>query len=199
MKRTVLPFFIFALLFSVLLVVSINSAYGQIGAKSGSGSVLFMKSNSIAHLYMKISTSSNNQMVGVSQINVYDANLTNPNALDISDLTLIPNRTSVTLDDNGSVVDYTITAKNNLKGIYAIQLGFCGLSPIVVGLNETDIDPSILLKFFTAVYHCPAMTSNTPNYEIIGYTGIISKTLTVSENRTVHTERVNPSINSSQT
>ena len=158
--------------------------------------VMSMKSNSVAHIYMKFITSSHNQTMRATGIDIYDANRMNPNPLNLADLSMVPNRTSITLDNNSTVVDYTITAKNNLKGIYAISLRWCGLSPFVVGLNSSQIDPAILHKFSTAVYNCPAFPLIVSE-DLIGTSGIT--TLIASENQTISSKKVNIPTNSSQT
>lgn len=123
------------------LVLTSGLAYGQIPH-----TLIFMKSNSVAHIYLGFSTTLHNQTMKVPQINVYDLNLTNHNPLNLPDLSIATNKTWIYLDNNHTKVDYTITAKNNLTGIFAI-LQPCGFDPFVVGLNSSQINPSILHKF----------------------------------------------------
>lgn len=156
-------------------------SYGQ--PQSFSGNVLFMKTNSIAHLTVRyvIQSSSNDNNAISTEIQLHDSNLQNPNSLASDDLTIhaVPN--SIPQNTGNNTVTYTIVAQNNITGIYGIPLSLsCGFSPLVVGLNESDIHPSILVRFFTAVYNCPAM-SYSAKMTIIGYDGIVSKEVTISQ------------------
>ena len=65
----------------------------------------------------------------------------------------------------------------------AMLPGICGESPFAIGLNESEIDPSLLLYFFKATYSCPAMGPNTPDERIVNMTGIISKEITIDQSR----------------
>jgi hypothetical protein len=111
---------------------------------------------------------------------IYDANLTNHVPLNLTDLSVIPNSTSITLDSD-KIVDYTVTAKNNLKGIYALPMdhftdrssvvwedplkktipvyskALCHMIPLVIGLNSSQVSQDVLDKFvfFNGSKNCP--------------------------------------------
>ncbi|MDE1876871.1 MAG: hypothetical protein KGH86_08640, partial [Thaumarchaeota archaeon] len=59
-----------------------------------------------------------------------------------------------------------------------------GETPLIVGLNESEVKPEIYKQFFTASYNCPAMFDFTPKMKIVGYSGIISKTINIDANNT---------------
>lgn len=133
--------------------------------------VLYIKSNTIGHIYVEYSTGHHNQTVNLGPMDIYDANLTNHVPLNLTDLSVIPNRTSITLDSNSTIVDYTVAAKNNLNGIYALPVehftdlssvvwedplkktirgyskAFCDMIPLVIGLNNSQVNQDVLDKF----------------------------------------------------
>lgn len=121
------------------------------GLSSPTQRVLYMKPNSVGHLYVKFSTTLHNQTVNLVPLNVFDTNQTNPNRNNIvSDISMIPNRTFIVLDNDSLVVDYIITTKNNLKGLFEFSFpDTCGIYPLVVGLDSSQINPSVLLFGFT--------------------------------------------------
>ncbi len=145
---------------------------------SGSVQVLYMNSNSVAHIYKILKSPLHNQTI-LAGISIHDSHLQKSGILNIPDLTIIPDRPYVTLDQNSSIVDYTVTAKNNLHGIYALAIESCGLTPFVVGLNESEINPLILLQFTTTAYSCPAITANSVHESTKKMTGIISKDIMI--------------------
>lgn len=143
--------------------------------------VLYMESNTIGHIYVKFSTFYHNQTINLGPMVIYDANLTNHVPLNLTDLSVIPNSTSITLDSNDAIVDYTVTAKNNLKGMYALPVdhftdhssviwedplkktirGYskadCGMIPLVIGLNDSQVKDGILdeFTFLNTSKNCP--------------------------------------------
>ncbi|MGI0059312.1 MAG: hypothetical protein ACREBJ_06045 [Nitrosotalea sp.] len=143
--------------------------------------VLSMKSNTIGHIYVKFSPNYPNQTIKLGPMDIYDANLTNHIPLNLTDLSVIPNRTSIMLDSNDTIVDYTVTAKNNLNGIYALPVehftdhssvvgkvpwnatirsyskAHCGMIPLVIGLNSSQVSQDVLDKFnfLNASENCP--------------------------------------------
>lgn len=94
-------------------------------------------------------------------------------------MTIVVEPDAIKADKNSIAVTYTITAKNNSKGVYALYLYFCGLQPLVIGLNESQVDPVIFNKYFTAVYDCPSMNSD-PDLKITGYSGILHKNIQIN-------------------
>lgn len=143
--------------------------------------VLYVKSNTIGHIYIEYSTSHALLSDYDGPMDVYDANLTNHVPLNLTDLSVIPNSTSITLDSNSTIVDYTVTAKNDLNGIYALPVehftdrssvvwddplkktirGYskadCNMIPLVIGLNSSQVNQDVLDKFFflNASENCP--------------------------------------------
>jgi len=143
--------------------------------------VLYMKSNTIGHIYVEYSTGHHNQTIKLGPMDIYDANLTNHVPLNFTDLSVIPNSTSITLDSNSAIVDYTVTAKNNLNGVYALPVehftdrssvvwddplkktirgyskALCYMIPLSIGLNSSQVNQDTLDKFvfFNASENCP--------------------------------------------
>src|SRR5579863_3484790 len=139
---------------SSCMITSISPVFGE----SSSGEVLFMKSNSIAQIHVNYSSvTPHNEIINTTQP-IYAGDPQHAIPVTTPDLTITANPKSVNLNSTTQVT-YTITAKNNLKGVYSISRDMgsgCGLQPIAIGLNETEIESSILYKFFTAQYSCPA-------------------------------------------
>ncbi|MDE1872564.1 MAG: hypothetical protein KGH99_03695 [Thaumarchaeota archaeon] len=148
-----------------------------------SGSAYFMKSNSTAKIYadFTIHTLSN------QSFNIRPEILTSLDNLSTkpSGLTIDAKPDSFVENMHHMHITYTITAKDSVKGVYPLFLFFCGTSPLVVGFNESEVNPVIYNKFFTAAYSCPAISTDTPDMNIIGYSGIISKTLSIDPNNTI--------------
>lgn len=156
-------------------------SYGQL--ESMSGNVLFMKSNSTAHLTMRYVIQSPSNDTISTERGISDSNLQKSSLLTFNGLTINAMPSSIVLNENNTVT-YTIIAQNNIKGIYAIPLSSsCGRSLLVIGLNESNIPPSKFARFFTAVYQCPVMSYGAPDVKIIGYDGIISKVVTISQDQ----------------
>ncbi len=98
------------------------------------------------------------------------------------DLIITPNPEFINFDKGPTIVEYTITAKNNLKGVYNMPLFHpCGgHSPLlVVGINESKVNPSIFYNYFTSSFSCPVYTPQA-DQTIVNYSGIISKNITVN-------------------
>lgn len=142
------------------------------------GSAFFMKQDSTAKIYANFTfpVLNNNTWNFRPEIlsSLYDPTPAS-NGLTIN---AVPS--SFNMNESNLDVTYTITAKNNTKGVYALLLHFCGLSPLVVGLNESEINPEIFGKFFTATYECPAMFESTPKMNIMGYSNLVSKMITIN-------------------
>ena len=159
-------------------------------AQGTTGSAFFMKSNSTGRIYTDYTFQvlSNQTWNFMPEIlaSIHDSNPLAPKDLVITAFpeTIIENKNNIS-------VTYTIMAKNNVKGVYALSLFSCGLTPLVVGLNESQVNPAIFSDFFSAVYNCPAMTSSVPNPNIVGYSGIISKIISINQDNTNITNSVN--------
>jgi hypothetical protein len=174
------------------MLLGISTAF----AESVSGEVLFMKSNSVGHIYVEYdSFNPHNQVVNVDQ-DIYTGNLGNGVVVTTPDLTITANPSSINLNASTQVT-YTIAAKNNLTGIYSISrdmVSGCGAIPLVIGLNESEVDPRILWQFFTAVYTCPAVNLNGPAMGPVHYDGIVSKIVSVDTDNPILPEGSNPPV-----
>ncbi|MDE2591153.1 MAG: hypothetical protein KGL95_15965, partial [Patescibacteria group bacterium] len=148
MKILHLAIFSISIGFMLVTLTLISSASGL---SFPTRQVLYMKPNSTGHLYVTFSTVLHNQTMSLAPLNIFDTNQTNHNRFNnVSGLSMIPNRTSIVLDNNSTVVDYAITAKNNLKGLYEFSLPeTCGIYPLVIGLDSSQINPYVLLFGFT--------------------------------------------------
>lgn len=166
---------------SLLSITLINT---NLPAAQGiSGSAYFMKSNSTAKIYADFT-------IPVLDNQSWDVKPEIVTSLDDfttkqPGLTIDAQPSSFIKNMHHVHVTYTITAKDNAKGVYPLFLFFCGTSPLVVGFNESEVNPAIYNKFFTAAYSCPAISTGTPDMNIIGYSGIISKTLSIDSNNTI--------------
>lgn len=161
--------------------LSLTTIYANLPVAQGiNGSAYFMKSNSTAKIYADFTTNVlDNQSWDIKPeiVTSLDDFNTKP-----SGLTIDAQPSSFLNNMHHVHVTYTITAKDNVKGAYPLFLFFCGTSPLVVGLNESEVNPALYTKFFTAAYTCPAMSASMPVMSIIGYSGITSKILTIDHN-----------------
>src|SRR5581483_10586739 len=126
--------------------------------------VLSMQSNTVGHIYVKFSTYYHNQTIQLGPMDVYDVNLTNHNPLKLNDLSVIPNQTSITLDSNSTIIDYTVTAENDLKTYQErYSKSYCHMFPLVIGLNSSQIEDETLDKFVlsNASDNCPVSLTDT--------------------------------------
>ncbi len=169
-------------LFSTILVLP--------AAQGTTGNVLFMKSNSTGQIYAdytfrELSNQTWNFMPEILA-SIHDSNPLAPKDLIITAFpeTIIKNK-------NNTFVTYSIMAKNNIKGVYALSIFSCGLTPLVVGLNESQVSPAVFNDFFSATYNCPAMTSSIPDLNIVGYSGMILKIISINPDNTNITSSVN--------
>lgn len=159
-------------------------------AQGSSGQAFFMKTNSTAKIYANFTFPKlNNETWGVSPQILADLYI--PGIFPSKNLTATADPNSITANKSNVVVTYTITAKDNIKGVYALFLYYCGLSPLVIGLNESDINAEIFNKFFTAGYMCPGASEFMPKMNIVGYSDMISKTISTDSSNTNNTSLVN--------
>ena len=138
-----------------------------------------MKSNSVAQVVKQYTFHTLSIQTWKVEGIIYDVN--DANTPQNPNLIITANQSYIYLNKTTNTIAYTITAKNNLKGMYAMLPGICGESPFAIGLNESEIDPSILLYFFKATYNCPMMGPNAPDERIVNMTGIISKEITIDQ------------------
>lgn len=173
------------LLSSLLLVTTIIPVQGS------EGHVFFMKENSTAKIFTNFTFPVlNNKSWNISPSILGDIH--DPNPIDSKYLTITVNSSSVTANKYNSTVAYTITTKNNVKGVYPLFLYYCGLSPLVVGLNESDINSAIFNEFFTAVYNCPAGSEDMPKINFIGFSNMISKNIDTNSNNSGSVDYMGP-------
>ncbi len=173
---------VMALLFSTVMVLP--------AAQGTTGYVLFMKSNSTGQIYADYTF----QMLSNQTWNFMPeilASIHDSNPLASKDLFITVFPETIIKNKNNTSVTYTIMAKNNVKGVYALSLFSCGLTPLVVGLNESQVSPVIFNDFFSAVYNCPVMTNSIPNLNIVGYSGMFSKIISINQDNTNITSSVN--------
>lgn len=148
------------------------------------GTAYFMKTNSTAKIYANFTFPVPSNKTWILSPGIYATINGPPVTIDSKNMTIMAEPNSFTGSKNYVVVTYTITAKNNTKGVYALFVYFCGLSPLVVSLNESEVHPEVFEKYFTAVYNCPAMSGDTPEMKIVGYSGMISKPIQINVNNT---------------
>ncbi|MGI0088355.1 MAG: hypothetical protein ACREBI_10440 [Nitrosotalea sp.] len=152
-----------------------------------SGYAYFMKQNSTAKIDAKFTFQLlNNETWKLKpQIfsSLYDPS-SEPTGMTIS---VLPN--SFNANKSSISVTYTITAKPDTKGVYALFLFYCGLSPLVVGLNESQINPEIFNEFFIAGYMCPGIAP--PPMNITDYSNMVSKIINVNPNTVNNPDLVN--------
>lgn len=85
-------------------------------------------------------------------------------------------------------VTYTITAKNNTSGTFQLFMGAgCtdgSFYPLVVGLNESKVNPQIYRNFNHGwkSLTCPPFQTVINHTKIIGYSGIIPKIVSDNSN-----------------
>ncbi|MDE1813363.1 MAG: hypothetical protein KGH87_04980 [Thaumarchaeota archaeon] len=181
------------LVLSSPMLVNATMYGGHLGPISGD--MLFMKSDSNATIKVKYAINSPHNGTMSTEIGIYDARLQNPELITSNDLTVKAVPILINLNGN-STVTYTITAKNNIKGVYSMSLfSSCGKSPLVVGLNESDVLPSALFRFAMPSHHC-GVISDEISKEITGYDGIISKTISMPPNRFSPLEQIQLGSNS---
>src|SRR2546427_923983 len=178
-----MPYYLQAVL-CALIFMSSTFVFAQTNAnfesETISDPVLFMKTNSTAEIFMKWNPYHLSSGTYNVTKEIYRTNSDDPNPIQSSDLTINSVLSTINLNTSSTIVTYTITAKNNIKGIYDIPLRFCGgYSPLlVIGLNESEVDPLIFYNYFAALPTCPAYTPPA-DQTIINYSGIISKDITV--------------------
>jgi hypothetical protein len=169
----------------ILVILPLNSVYAQ----AVTNSVMFMKSNSTAKIYADFTFRVLDNQTWNLNPQIFTSS-TDPNSF-AKDLIINASPNSLIANKNNVSVVYTITAKSDTKGVYGLFLFFCGMVPIVVGQNESEVNPAILHNFLTGTYNCPEETESTPYMNIVGHSGIISKVITINENNTITVEMKN--------
>lgn len=171
---------------TIILLAIISTTVVLPPVQGSSGSAFFMKTNSTAKIFANFTfTILDNKTWNLGPSILGDIH--DPNPFDSKDLTITVDPSSVTANKNNVTVTYTIIAKNNVKGVYASFLYYCGLSPLVVGLNESNVNPVIFNEFFTATYNCPAGSEDMPKMNLIGYSSMTSKIINTNSNNNAGT------------
>src|SRR5574337_117955 len=168
----------FAITFLMVATFAIQPVLGI------SGSALFMKSNSTAKIYADYTFRALSNETWTLNPEIFTS-MTDPNS-QAKGITIVVSPSSFTGNTNHTGAVFTINAKGDSKGVYSLFLFFCGSSPLVVGLNESEGDPATLKDFFTATYMCPMETASTPDLNIVGYSGMVSKDITINPNNTIN-------------
>jgi hypothetical protein len=138
----------------------------------------FMKTNSNGTIVMNYTVYYPHNSTINTKLGLYDNKLQNDDFFTLHDLSIKAEPASINLLEN-NIVAYTLEAKNNVKGVYVISGPYCWKLPLVVGLNESEILPNILFRFFLPV-HCFAVPSDAPELKIVNYEGIILKNVTIA-------------------
>src|SRR5207245_9302336 len=122
---------------------------------------LFMKSNSVGQIHANFTFRVLNNNTWNLAPSLH-ASLSDPNPIDSNDLTIVASPSSITANKSNVTVTFTITEKNEIKGIYYLFLNYCGESPLVVGLNESELSPDTLNQYLNAEYMCTAGPYDMP-------------------------------------
>lgn len=176
--------------YAIIIVLGILSlaivTIGLPDANAISGTALFMKTNSTGKIYANFTFPVlDNQTWNLSP-GVYLAGIEgSPVQIDSDNMTITADPNSFTSNKGNVTVTYTITTKNDTRGVYGLFLFFCGQDPMIVGLNESNVSYYQYNQFFSAVYHCPLMTDSTPKMSIIGYYNIVPKIIDIDSNNTI--------------
>ncbi|MDE1766801.1 MAG: hypothetical protein KGI27_11100 [Thaumarchaeota archaeon] len=150
-----------------------------------SGTAFFMKTNSTSKIYANFTFSVPNNKTWNLSPGIYLPSAASPVQADSNNMTIITDPNSFKAGKDNVTVTYTITAKNNTKGVFALFLYYCGETPLIVGLNESEVSPDIYKQFFTAGYNCPAMFDFTPKMSLIGYSNMLYKRINIDSNNTI--------------
>lgn len=155
-----------------------------------SGSAFFMKTNSTSKIYANFTFPVPNNKTWNLSPGIYLPLTASPVQVDSSNMTIIADPNSFTAGKDNVTVTYAITVKNNTKGAFALFLYYCGETPLIVGLNESEVKPEIYKQFFTARYNCPAMFDFTPKMSLIGYSNMTYKRIDIDSNNTIKSVQI---------
>ena len=166
---------------SIALITELPHAY------TVSGMSLFMKLNSTAKIYADYTfrVLNNDTWTRYPHITTSMTNSSTPEGV-----TVIATPNSFVGDKHDVYVTYTITAQGHAKGVYVLSLYSCGLTPLVIGLNESEINPTAFTDIVGAT-SCAVPPQNSPDMNIIGYSEIVSKNIQVNANNTLVVTSVN--------
>ena len=145
--------------------------------------VFFMKTNSTAKIYTEFifPVVNNASWTLPTSTKVYEYPEINGGGAQVDSIPVTVEPNSFMVSQHDVNVTYAITAKNDTKGTFEIYTGVCGFFyPLVVGLNESEVDPKIFYSFYKGMYFCPNYRTPPPTVNLVGYSGLVSKTF--SEN-----------------
>ena len=178
-----------------LILLSIIFTANLPNSHASTGTAFFIKTNSTGKIYANFTFPVINNKTWNLSPGIYP-DIHSTELITSKDLNITVNPDSITANKNNVPVTYTITAKNNITGTYALFLYYCGESPMVIGLNESNISSDTFNQFFNARYNCPSMSDSMPEINIVGYSNMISKIIDTSNN-TVKAQTVSPMSNMS--
>lgn len=171
--------------------MALSSVFVSSPASASAASVFFMKANSSAKINIEFTFSS----TGNWTMNplVYSMPSTGGPVNSIA-VVADPGSLNVTIFQPKYDITYTMTPKNNVTGIFEIDTGFCGrYYPIVVGLNESEVDPKIFKGFNNGTnFGCSPYQPDIHSESVIGYSGIIP--LTLSADSEIWNKKVQSSV-----
>lgn len=182
---------------TILVALSITLITELPHVQASEGHVLFMKTNSIGKIFANFTFPVPDNRTWNLSPGIYLGLSGSPVQIDSNNMTIVAEPNSFVASKENVTVTYTITTKNNTKGIFALFLYFCGESPLIVGLNESEVSLDVYNQFFNAVYGCPALTDSTPTMNIIGYSNMIPKSINIDSNHTMKVKTLEPFNNTS--
>jgi hypothetical protein len=164
----------------IATVISSSITFGHALAQETGNLVFFMKANSTANFYAEFTFPRPSGSLALSP-NVYPYPEINGGGVPVNTIPVMVEPKSLVASQHNINVTYTITTKNNIKGIYEIDAGTCArFYPLVVGLNESEVDPAIFHSFYHRGFFCESMNTLPPMINITGYSGMTIRTF--SEN-----------------
>ena len=167
---------------AIIGLLSFDKANGEFGM---SDSALFMKTNSTGTIYANFTFPVSNNKTWSLEPGIYLPLTASPVLADHNNMTITAEPSSFNAGKDNVTVTYEITAKNSTRGVYALFLYYCGETPLIVGLNESQVNPETYKQFFSAVYSCPAMLDYTPKMSYAGFSNIVLKRIDIGPNGTV--------------
>lgn len=165
-------------LFIIATSLPLSILSGHVYAQEIKNSIFFMKTDSTAKIYTQLTF---HEVRGswTPFPTVYSYPPINGNYVKADSFSIVAEPNSFDVTQHNINVTYTIITKNNTKGTFEIFTGSWGYSyPLVVGLNESEVDPSIFYNFhpINCVF-CPAFTTTPPSEKVVGYSNMVAKTL----------------------
>lgn len=162
-----------------LIAIVLSSLFASSLVSADATTVFFMKADSSAKINIEYTFSD------VGNWTLYPSIYPMPNSGGTTSSVIamaIPSFFNVTTPQNKYDVTYVVTPKNNVTGAFEIYTGFCGrYYPIVVGLNQTEVNPKIFENFNNGVnFGCSPYQPDINTEHVVSYLGITPVSL--SEN-----------------